>query len=275
MSELFLLKLLLSFLVGGLFVSACTVAAERFGTNVGGIIGGFPSTIAVTLLFIGVTSSPEALTDVTDVVPLVVGFNGLFLVSFAILARRGLFRGLGGGLLVWFVLSFGAVLSGFRSFPASVLTFAALLAFAYYLLQHRLKLPVHGESRVRPSAGQIAGRAAFSGSIIALAVYLNRTAGPVVGGLFAVFPAAFVSTLVIASRARGVEFARTLTKPMMISGMINVVVYGICVRYFYPTMGLTLGTAGALAISLVTAFGTYRFVDSRTAMADGESEVAG
>ncbi len=264
MTELLLLKLALSFVVGGLFVGACTVAAERFGTDAGGVIGGIPSTIAVALFSIGLISGPRAASEATDVVPLVVGFNGLFLVAFAYFARRGLAPGLVGALLVWLVLSLGILVSGFRSFPVAVAAFFVLLILSYVFLQYRLALPACTGRRFRPTAGQVASRAVFSGLIIAGAAYLGKTSGPIAGGLFSVFPAVFVSTLFIASRVRSVEFARALTKPLMVSGMINVAVYGVCVRYFYPELGLIPGTIGAFAVSLVSAYGTYRFVISGT-----------
>ena len=55
----FWIKFGLSFLVGGVWVTLSSVAAERFGSKAGGLIGGLPSTIVVTLLFIGLTQSAE------------------------------------------------------------------------------------------------------------------------------------------------------------------------------------------------------------------------
>ncbi len=268
MTELLLLKLMLSFVIGGLFVAGCTAAAERFGTHVGGVIAGFPSTIAVALLSIGLVSGPEAASEATDVVPLVVGFNGLFLVGFAVFARRGLLRGLGGALLVWFLLSLAVVLSGFRDFAVSIAVFLVLLFVCHDLLWRRMDLPAFGGGRFRPTIGRMVSRAVFSGSVIALAAYLSKATGPIVGGVFSVFPAVFVSTLFIASRSRGVEFARALTKPLMVSGMINVAVYGVCVRYVYPILGLPLGTAAAFVVSLASAYGTFRFVMVRLGAAE-------
>ena len=110
MDHLFLLKLSLSFLVGSAFVTLCTVAAEKFGSKVGGLIGGLPSTVVVTLLFIGLVQTPEAASQATDVIPLVLGFNGLFLVTYVFLAQWGLWIGLGSALAVWSVLALLTIL---------------------------------------------------------------------------------------------------------------------------------------------------------------------
>ena len=268
MTELLLLKIILSFVVGGLFVAGCTAAAERFGTHAGGVIGGIPSTIAVALLSIGLISGPRAASEATDVIPLVVGFNGLFLVGFAVFARRGLLPGLGGGLVVWFLLSLAVVLSGFRDFVVSVGVFFLLFFVSDDLLRRRLNLPAYGGARVRPTIRGMLARAVLSGTVIALAGYSSTVAGPIVGGLLSVFPAVFVSTLFITARAQGIEFARALTGPLLVSGMINVAVYGVCVRYLYPGLGLALGTIGAFAVSLTSAYGTYRLVRSRLRTGD-------
>jgi hypothetical protein len=269
MTDPVLLKLLLSFAVGGLFVTACASAAERFGTNVGGVIGGIPSTIVVTLLFIGLVSGAEAVVEATDVVPLAVGLNGLFLVGFATVARRGLLAGLAVALAIWLVLSLGVIAWGLQSFPVSVLVFLVLLGVCYSALRYAIDLPPRSGIRVRPTVRQVAARATFSGSIITLAVYLSKAAGPVAGGLFSAFPAVFMSTLVIVSLARGVEFARALTRPLMISGMINVVIYAVCVRYAYPMLGLTWGTVVSFGVSLVSAWGTYQVVKRQSDIGSG------
>jgi hypothetical protein len=52
-------------------------------------------------------------------------------------------------------------------------------------------------------------------------------------------------------------------KSILISGLINVPLYEIVVRYSYPWLGLGIGTALALVFSLVTGFLTYLFIKSR------------
>lgn len=260
LNTLFFLKVVLSFVVGGLFVTACTVAAERFGSAVGGIIGGIPSTVVVTLFFIGLVESPQVAVRATEIVPLIVGYNGLFLVTYAAFARRGFNTGLGMAFLVWGVLSFITVHVASVEFTVSMVCYLILLVLTYLMFQRLLPVPVFEGSSVSFSALQLFLRALFSGGIIALAVLLSKVSGPMIGGMFSVFPAVFTSTLVIAYRTRGIEFSRALTKPMMISGMINVVVYAVCVRYLYLVVGLGFGTCIAFLVSLLSAYGTYALV---------------
>lgn len=263
MDRLFFLQLGLSFMVGSAFVTFCTVAAEKSGSKVGGLIGGLPSTVVVALLFIGLVQTPELASQATDVIPLVVGFNGLFLVAFAILAGYGLWIGLGGALSIWFMLSLLTVTLKVSHFGFAMAIFFLLLFFSYYLLEKRLRLPTVKGTNVRFTLLQIVSRALFSGLMITTAIYLSKMSGPHTGGVFAVFPAVFLSTLIISSRSKGVEFSRALTKPLLVSGMINVVTYAIAVRYLYPVLGLALGTLLALAISGLSASATHVFIKTK------------
>jgi hypothetical protein len=256
------LKIALSFLVGGVVVAGCTFAAERLGTDIGGIIGGFPSTIAVTLLFMALVVSPTAAAEATTMVPLIVGFNGAFLVGFALLVRRGLGLSLVGALSLWFVLSLTALQLRLTNFIVFLSTFVVMLFLGHYILYNRLKIPVYGSKRVVLARRQLLTRALVSGGVIAAAVYLSKVAGPVSGGVLSVFPAVFISTLIIVYRSNGADFARALTRPLLTSGMVNVVAYAIAVRYFYPVWGITLGTLGAFVVAGMTAYGTYLVIRS-------------
>jgi hypothetical protein len=271
MSDPIWLKIVLSFLVGGVVVAACTFAAERLGTDIGGIIGGFPSTIAVTLLFMALVVSPTAAAEATTMVPLIVGFNGAFLVVFALLVRRGLCLSLAGALSLWFVLSLAALQLRPTNFIAMLSTFVVMLFLGHHILYNRLQVPGNKRKRVALASRQLLTRALFSGGVIAAAVYLSKVAGPISGGILAVFPAVFISILVIAYRSNGADFAQALTRPLLISGMVNVVAYALAVRYFYPVWGLTLGTIGAFVVAGMTAYGTYLVVRSPNVGADQTS----
>ncbi len=47
MDNIFILKLVLSFIVGSLWITMGTVLAEKYGTKIGGLIAGLPSTILI------------------------------------------------------------------------------------------------------------------------------------------------------------------------------------------------------------------------------------
>ena len=258
----FFVKLGLGFVVGGTFVACATYAAERFGSDVGGIIGGFPSIAAVALLFLGLVDSPEAAAEATTVMPLVLSFNGLYGITYVLLAGRGLLVGMGGALAVWLSLSLATVLIGTSNLSVSLVVLVVVLVVSFQVMN---RLGAHGRSsaKVTLTPSQLVSRAVFGGGIIALAAYLGKVGGPLVGGVLSVFPAVFTSTLIIAHRSKGVEFARALTRTLCLSGMVNVTIYVLAVRFLYPSLGLVLGTGGALAVSALSAYGTYLLMTPR------------
>ena len=87
MDTSFWIKFGLGFFVGSIWITISSVASERFGSKVGGLIGGLPSTIVVTLLFIGLTQTAERAAESAIIVPLVMGVNGIFVAVFISLSQ--------------------------------------------------------------------------------------------------------------------------------------------------------------------------------------------
>lgn len=256
-------KLGLSFVVGSVWVTLSTIAAERYGSKIGGLIGGLPSTAVVALLFIGFTQTPLAASEATTIMPLAQGFNGLFIIVYLLLVRRGLVSGLGGALLVWFSLAGILVAINIQNFWISVASWMFLVLSCYLVVENSMKISSQEKARVSYAFSQITFRALFSGAVIAFAVFMGKLGGPIYGGIFAAFPAMFLSTLVITYRTRGAEFSRAVAKALMVSGMINVALYAIMVRYLYAWLGLVYGTAIALVFSCGTGYLTYLFMRVR------------
>ncbi len=263
MEPTFLYNLALSFAVGSAWITLTTVIADRFGSKVGGLLGGFPATVFVALLFIGITQTPYAASEATTVVPVAQGLNGLFIIAYALLVKRGLAWGLAGGLLVWFVLAGVLAAADLRLFWASVAGWAVLVAACYTIVWKLLKIDSRGPQAIQYTLSRVAFRAVLGGSAIAFAVLMGRLGGPTFGGLFATFPAMFISTLVITYRTGGSAFSRAVAKALMVSGMINVALYAMAVRYLYVSLGLAHGTVLALAFSCGTVYLTHVLILNR------------
>ena len=263
MDASFWLKLALSFFVGSLWVTLTTLSAERFGSKVGGLIGGLPSTVVIALLFIGISQSPVIASQATTVMPLAQGLNGLFILTFMLLNRYGLWYGLLGALLVWLTQSALLYWLNIRAFWISLIGWLLLLSFCYWMLEKWMKIPSRSGLRVSYPPYQIIWRALFGGVMIALAVFMGKLGGPLLGGIFGSFPAMFLSTLVITHQTRGADFSRSVGKSLLISGLINVPLYEIVVRTLYPSVGLVIGTVVAILFSLGTGYLTFRFMKTR------------
>jgi hypothetical protein len=157
------------------------------------------------------------------------------------------------------------VLFDVKDFAFSLIAYASILLISLYVLEIKQKLTSVPEAKIRFSPWQIIWRGAFAGLMIAFVVFINKFGGPIFGGIFSAFPAVFISTLFISYQSRGIQFSRAITKPLLVTGMITIVIYSIGVRYFYPGLGLVLGTLMAYAIAMVSAYFTAVFMQKRLA----------
>lgn len=255
MTGIFIIKLVLSFVLGGLWIAMGVAIAERRGSRLGGLIIGFPSTVLIAVFFIGWTQSTAAAVEATSVIPAVFGINYLFLLAAVSLMGRGLGAALGAGFAVWGVLSALVVALKFDDFWVGVLIYVACFALAYCLLGRIVPAGEDGPGRVRPGRPLlIAGRGVFGGSIIALAVFLAKVGGPLIGGVFAIFPAVFTGTLVTTAISHGAGFSAALMRSTLVGG-ISVIVFAIAVRLSFAPLGLICGpivsTLAPLASTLI------------------------
>ena len=263
MDSSFWLKLALGFFIGSLWVTLTTLSAERFGSKVGGLIGGLPSTVVIALLFIGYTQSPEVAAQATTVMPLAQGLNGLFILTFIQLSRGGLKMAIPGSLLVWFILAGILYLVDLQSFLVSIIGWLILLTFCTIVLEKGMKITSRGKQEYTYPPSQLIWRAVFGGVVISFAVLMGKLGGPLLGGIFGSFPAMFLSTLVITHHIGGTAYSRPVGKSLLVSGLINVPLYEIMVRTLYPSVGLVIGTTLAVILSLGTGYLTFRFMQAR------------
>jgi len=264
LDQTFLVKLALSFLVGSIWITSVTVIAERFGSKIGGFIGGLPSTIVVALLFIGLSQSPQDASRAAVMIPMIMGVNGLFILIYLARVHAGLIQALLTALIIWFVIIAGIVWSGVESALVSFLVWSISIGVAYYITEHVMHIAHKGGVRVPYTTRQIVTRGLVSGIIISLAVLVSRLTGPVIGGVASNFPVIFMSTLFITYRTGGVEFSRAVAKTLMLSAMINVGIYSFTVHYAYQHLSLATGTLLAVIVSSLSAMLAYRIIRKLT-----------
>jgi hypothetical protein len=262
MTGTFTLKLALSFLLGGLWVTAASVAAERLGSKIGGVVGGLPSTAVVAYGFIAWTQGAQAAYAATTVFPLAFAVNAFYLVAYAATSPRGLWAGIGAALLTWLAGEALVLWLDTRSLWISIAAWIAALVVAYLALERWLQVRSHEQVVIRYTTGQMLGRAAFAGGIVALAILGSRVGGPTWGSIFASFPALYTSTLILVSRSAGVAFSRSLTTPLTVSSLVNVTVFVLAFRSVVLQLALGWALAAAYGVAMVSAYGTYVFIKS-------------
>lgn len=263
MSAPFILQLIITFFIGSLWIFLTLLACHRLGSKMGGFIGGLPSTALLSFFFIGFTQSPQVASHATTQFPLAMGITSMFLVFFALSSRWGFGTAMGISIGGWFILTAIVIWINPINFFYIILVYILILAASYYILERRLKISSHPRSSIRESIWQTVLKSFFGGTIITAAVLLAKAGGPSIGGVFAAFPAMFISTLTMTHNLYGLEFSRSLTKSLMVTGMFTIVIYVMGVRYLYPPCGLWAGTIISLCISAFSAYLTYLFIQKK------------
>ncbi len=261
MDSIFYLKLFLSFLIGGSWVIFATYLADKLGAKVGGLVAGLPSTLLFGLLFIGWTQSPQAAVQATTIVPLIAGINSLFLAVYATTIGWGITTAFGVSMAMWAILAY-IILPLSINFSTALIAYLCLLSISRLIIDRILKIKTVQGKKVVYTAMLIAMRGIISGLIVAFAVYIAKVGGPTLGGMLAMFPAMFVSTLFIAYFGHGAEFSASLAKSALLSA-VSIVVYAVIVRFTYIPLGIVIGTLAASLFSAVSGYTIYRYVISR------------
>jgi hypothetical protein len=258
--SLFLFKLVVTFLVGSLWLTGAIILAERFGSKIGGVIAWMPSTIVIALFFIGWTQTPVAASQATVIVPLIMGIDAIFIITYASLVRRNFPLALLASLFVWLCFSFALVLIHFNNFSLSLIGFLGLLLVSYVVMEYVLHVKSLAGRNTSLSFSNVLMRGLVSGVIITLAVAFAKLGGPLLGGVFASFPAVFLSTMILTYFAQGRVFSVSVMKTLMLSGTINATVYASAVRYLYPLFGLIGGTISSFLLSLLSLYVVFLLV---------------
>jgi hypothetical protein len=86
-----------------------------------------------------------------------------------------------------------------------------------------------------------------------------KVGGPLWGGVFSMFPAMFLSTMLVTYAAQGALFSAGVMKSAMLGGA-SVAVYAVVVRIVYMPLGIWLGALVALAVSFGSGWPVYKSV---------------
>lgn len=116
MEQSFIIKVVLSVIVGGIWVASSTVIVDKFGTKIGGLVAGLPSTVVVALFFIGLSQGAKNAVESTTVVLFAFAANGPFMLIYAALSKKGLWQSMGTAISVWFGVSYLIILFNFDNF---------------------------------------------------------------------------------------------------------------------------------------------------------------
>ena len=226
-----------------------TIFAERYGTKTGCILWTLPSTIIVAFIFISLNKGVYFASHSAVVVPAEMGVNLVFLFVFALLSYRSIYVAITASLTVWVLLTSLLFVLNLENIFVSIAIYAATLIFTFMVLERVKKTPSIGSVAVHYTPMKIIFRCLLAGTVISIAVFLSNI-GAVLSGIFSVFPAIFLSTMLISLREHGPDFAGGIAKSM-IFGSQSVMIYAVAIYFFYPLCGVVLGSIFAFGISVI------------------------
>jgi uncharacterized membrane protein (GlpM family) len=240
---------IIPFALSALVVILVTIIAEKYGTKTGGVIGTLPSTIIIAFLFIAVDKGVWFVSESVVVVPAEMGINLIFLLIFALLSKRKIPIALAGSLLTWTVLTIFIYYTNVTSIILSLAVFLFCFLFTFLTLDKKKKIISQNTRKIHYTPLKLLGRSLIAGIVIAIAVTFSNV-GTILSGIFSVFPAIFLSTMLISLREHGPRFTGAMAKGM-IYGSPSVVIYAVGIYFFYPLVGILIGTISAFVIALV------------------------
>ncbi|MBU0532328.1 hypothetical protein KKB44_02425 [Candidatus Micrarchaeota archaeon] len=243
--DVFLLKLFISFIVSGAYLVLILRIAEKVGTKLGSIILSLPSTTLFSLLFIGWTSGITVATDAALIAQ--IGFIGIFVFVLTFVLSTS-FLSLLLALLLWAISAFFLSTLQLDIFYSFGLAIIALIPC--FLILRKVKPE---KTTMKSTTRQNIFRFILVGSLISFTIIVSKLGGPVLGGIFSIFPAMYTSTFYLAYKDYGKNFARSIAANT-VYGFLGFAIYPFAVYLLYPVYGLIIGTMASYLISLIITY---------------------
>lgn len=259
MVDLFTSKLVLSFLVGGAYAIFATIAADKFGSKIGGLIGGLPSTVLFGVLFIAWTQNTKASVASMTLIPAVIGIACFFLIAYVLFAKRNIWFAFFLAYVVWFVFAFAFLAVPHMTFLISIIIFCICFVVTYLFVNRIYTIKSVKGKAIVYTPKLLLLRGLLTGSVVALSVFLAKVGGPVLGGIFTTFPTLFPSILLLAYFSHGADFTLSVAKSSLFA-WISTTIFVIVARYTFIPFGIFYGLILSLAASYLSAYLIYNYI---------------
>lgn len=264
----FTLRVILSFIVGGSYAATLIWASETFGSKIGGILTGIPTTVLIGLTFIALTSDNAsgnasgnaAAHEAALIIPAMVGVSLVLVYAFTQFIHLGSEIALVVSIGIWAVVALCFVNLHLANISINIAVGIGLMAITKLAMRH---YPHSLTSSARVLRRTYAVRVIAAGSVVAGAVIVARVAGPIWGGVFAAFPATFVSTLYMLSKAQGPDFAKAVAKQLPLANGSTLSFAVIFYLLIIPT-GLVTSVLAGIFGSLVYTLSLLKLSNHNT-----------
>ena len=252
-------KLVLTAAFAGIIAVLATVAIERFGGKLGGVLATLPTTIIpASLGFWYLSQSHEAFIIALWSVPIGMLLDAVFLHSWRWLPgvvtqpspRVRLVCIVAASLGLWFVLAL-VVVSSIQNF----LPYIHIIGGTACAIQIGYGLYASPRTSSKQAVYQsvpistLALRGVMAGAAIAAATLIIAIGHPILAGVASVFPAIFLTIMVSVWLSQGPTAQGNAVGPMML-GSTSVSVYALVASWSLPQFGPALGVVLALCIAV-------------------------
>lgn len=254
-------------LISGLFAAlvavGTTLAIERWGGRVGGLIGTMPSTVVPFSIGLAMTSTPEGLSLAMFAVPPGMLLSALFLYLWRVVPPRLPDGSLAARLAMASVISVslwccGAVVVvlllqalGGDLFTTGLVGLGMLTVIVIVgAIACRDGVAAPAASKRVPKRVLLA-RGTLAGCAIAAAVLVGKLGHPLAAGVASVFPAIFLTTMVALWFSQGEAVQAGAVGPMML-GSSAVASYALMAAFLIPALGISLGAVVAWFTAVMT-----------------------
>lgn len=254
----FIARVVLSFVIGGFYAATIIWISEKYGSKIGGILTGVPTTVLIGLIFISLTGGNAAAHQAALIIPAMVGVSLVLVYAFTQFLKLGAEIALVAAISIWCLVTAFCVYLNLSNLIVNTVIGIVLMGVARVATKHYPHNLI-GTSRIlrRTYAVRIIG----AGSVIAGAVIMARVAGPVWGGVFAAFPATFTTTLYMLNKAQGPEFAKAVARQLPLANGSTLIFSVIFYLLILPVGLVPSVLAGALG-SLLYAYSLLKLSKS-------------
>ena len=271
-----MLSILLSALFAGIVAVLVTVAIEKWGGIIGGILGTLPTTIVPATIGMYVEGGSDDLATSMSLIPFWMLLNALFVASWVVYPRMKegvtLAQMTFVSLAFWSILallmtvSLTETLNYFSERMVGIAGLVALLGLGIWMTWIPKAAP-KGKYSVTKKVLLMRGLAAATA--IGLAVQLSSMGQPIIAGLASVFPAIFLTTMVALWMAQGSDVPTGAAGPMMLGGS-SVAVYSLIAPWALPEHGIILGTLICwFSAVITTSIPAYQWLKWRRSLVSG------
>ncbi|MGY8670917.1 MAG: hypothetical protein ACKVJ7_07700 [Candidatus Poseidoniales archaeon] len=243
-----MLTILVAALFAGIVAVLVTVAVEKWGGIVGGILGTLPTTIVPATIGMYVEGGSTDLATSMSLIPFWMLLNALFVGAWVAYPRMkkdvGIKQMASVSLIFWIIsaLAMTIVLSialdHFSKLLIGITGLFFLIVLGLWMTFNPRNAP-KGKNKVSKEVLLVRGLAAATA--IGIAVQLSSMGQPIIAGLASVFPAIFLTTMVALWLAQGPEVPTGAAGPMMLGGS-SVAVYSLLAPWALPEYGILFGT---------------------------------